>query len=546
MAIPPYSAQPPQLPPIELVAPIVPVSDKGTEATPFDVLIFTSKEDWQKEIGNLREAAGKVAVNAGFLFAEDLEGGSTEDQLDSLNDTLAALEASGKIDGSTMLWVKLHGGVAKNAVRNHAHAPTAQDDTAESEIDYRFGAQHGKFVFPGMMLASTLRYGRPSGDTPHSGFKGLIVWSACQARNMERILKSLGGENLLLAGKKNMLSDDGQACLFEVFDLIAIRKREGQPPLTGRDYWMHLRNVSGEHIAYVQDDSTEIHKVLASGSSEPVLKSRTGRSAEQAQRILDAKIVHGSPKAIEAVFEKYGKDHFSARTRADIYAVLVLDKDSDTARLQEKMAILEKYGFGFPRNLDELLDYLDQCVGNSNVRVLSMLLQSRRKEFGSLLPKAIEEIALGSMDLLPDLEKLFTLHEDIMQQWLSVYREWLPTALGSAIDRYLKNTIRDDERPKITARLCLATRDHCLTNLLRNAFELNKDLAEARSLMPYARILDSSSRARSYLNVVLNKAVNSGDDDTRDLFWSLGMFDRNVIAFEKSRTKFPTDRHWID
>jgi hypothetical protein len=331
--------------------------------------------------------------------------------------------------------------------------------------------------------------------------------------------------------------------MLEVIDLIAARKREGQPALTGRDYWMHLRNVSGEHIAYVQDSSTEIHKVLTSGVSEPVLTSFKGRTADQPQQILQAKLAHGSPKALQAVFDKFGQERFSGFSRTEMYSFLALGETSDAEKLREKMVILERNGLGFPCTPEELTEYVSDCIENSNAPMLSALLQSYGEPLRQLLPEAIGDIA---KKMTPGLIELFSENKDIAQQWFSVYMEAQPPEISRAIDRYLKHTLSDKSRPHITNSLCLANRELCLMNLLRNAFELNRDLKEAESLMPFIFTIRKPSAVHSYLNVLLENVMMRADgDDIHKMLARHGIDKVDYSDFQSSFNRFNTQLRWI-
>lgn len=503
MALPPSSALPPQLPPVESAAPVAPVIGKGPDVTPVDLLIFTSEEDWKDEADTLCDAARQIGVNVDVIFAEDLDGWSDEDKLASLQKTIGERLDNGALQRSTVMYVSLHGG-QNDAGNEPGKSP---DDGA-----YGFSADDGNLEFSAERLVSALRHASPSDGTSPPDFTGLIIWGACRARKMAGVLEASGGENILLAGNKPVQSADGEACMLEVIDLIGARRQEGQSPPSGRDYWMHLQNVSGEHIAYVQHASTEIHKVLVSAHSEPALTSRTGRSAEHPVRIFEAKLIHGSPKAVQAVFDKYGKDRFSELSRAEVYASLALDTVSDADRWREKMAVLEKNGFGFPRTPDELMDYLAQCVKHSNIRMLSVLLHSQGELLARLLAPVIEDIVIKKeTNLLPGLRKILSDHAGIAQQWLSVVVQAQPPAVRTAIDRYLKQAVGDPARQRMTAYICLAGYDRCLMNLLRNAFELNRDLGEAESLLPLALSVTKPSQVHSYLNVLLQNSMMRTD-----------------------------------
>lgn len=505
MSLPPFSVLPPQVTRPDPTAPVTPVDCKNGGPVALDMVIITCETDFRVETDQLRKAAATASVNAEVISVGRLPGYSNEAKLASLSKTMVAMRASGKINEATVCWISLHG----EAGTDSAGTP--------SQGVYGLSALDGVLKFSGEQLVSAIRHGSSPDDVPQAGFHGLIVWSSCEVRKMEAALKAGGGENITLSGNKTILGEDGDACMLEVFDLISARKREGLPPLTGRDYWMHLRNISGEHIAYVQEDSTEIHKVLASGSGEPVLTSREGRSADQPSRILKSKVSHGSAKAVQAVFDKFGKDAFPDVTRTDIYGLLGLDSYHDAEGLQAKINVLEKYGYGFPGNTDELINYLVSCTQNRNARMAAVLLQSQTKDLARMLCEAVERIATGPKDFRRDLELLFAQRKDIVQQWLSLYREGLPPEIGRALDRYLKITVRDSERAEITARVCLANRDTCLMNLLRNAVELNTDFAEAESLMPFFEKMYGPYKALCYAYEISHRYSDRRYDKVREL-----------------------------
>lgn len=533
MSVPPFSRLPPQIPQVEPSAPVTPVAGKDCGPVPLDMVIITCGSDFRVETDQLRKEAATASVNAEFICVDKLPGYSNAARLALLSKAIREMRASGKINEATICWITLHGS-----------ADTDSADTASPAV-YRLSAMNGLLKFSGEQLVSALRHGSSPGDVPQDDFHGLIVWGSCEVRKMEATLKAGGGENITLAGNKTIFGQDENACMLEVFDLIAARKREGLPPLTGRDYWMHLRNVSGEHIAYMQDDSTEIHKVLASGSGEPVLTSRDGRSAGQPKRILVAKVSHGSAKAIQAVFDKFGKDAFPDITRADIYGLLGSDSYHDAEGLRAKINVLEKYGYGFPGNTDELINYLLSSTQNRNARMVAVLLQSEAKDLARMLCEAVERIATGSEGLRRDLEKLFAQRKDIAQQWFSVYREGLPPEIGRALDRYLKDTVRDSERAEITARVCIANRDTCLMNLLRNAFELNTDFAEAESLMPFLGKMVRSSVALCYAYECSYRYNDSRYAKARQLIHRHRIPDPSSDAYLSIKKEFVTDRTWI-
>lgn len=534
MAIPPVSTRSTQVPPVESTAPITPPAARNVDPSPLDLLIFTSEEDWENEADRLLEAASKIFVNAEVVFAEHLAGNTVEDKLASLHKMIGEGLRSGEIHSSTVMYVSLHG--------HEEILPDTSGHHAASQTAFVFSADDEHLNFPGATLVSALRHASSSQGNLQPDFRGLILWGSCGVRKMAPTLQACGGENILLAGNKSLVNTDSEDCLLDVIDLIGARKRESLPSLTGRDYWTHLRNVSGEHIAYVQEATTEIHKVLASGSSEPVLRTRSGRSANQPQRILDAKLVHGSPKAMQAFFDTYDKESFSEISRLDIYSSLALDKSSDAETLRAKMAVLEKNDLGFPRTQLELLEYLTCCARSSNVLMLSLLLQLHTEQLSILLPDASDQIAKS----IPGLTELFVQNEDIAQQWLSVVVKTQPPDIGRAIQRYLTETLSDAERPGISNHLCLANRDLRLMNLLRNAFELKPDWREAEALMPFTLSLPEPSQVHSYLNVLLERSLMSADGiEIQKMLARYGIKKVDYQDFFSSANRFTHDLRWI-
>ena len=162
-----------------------------------------------------------------------------------------------------------------------------------------------------------------------------------------------------------------------------------------------------------------------------------------------------------------------------------------------------------------------------------------------MLCEAAERIATGSEGLRRDLEQLFAQRKDIAQQWFSVYREGLPPEIGRALDRYLKDTVRDSERAEITARVCIANRDTCLMNLLRNAFELNTDFAEAESLMPFLGKMVRSSVALCYAYECSHRYNDSRYAKARQLIHRHRIPDPSSDAYLSIKKEFVTDRTWI-
>lgn len=249
-------------------------------------------------------------------------------------------------------------------------------------------------------------------------------------------------------------------------------------------------------------------------------------------------------RRFSAIFDKYGKEHFSEFSRAEIYSFLALDTDSTAEKILEKMAALEKNGFGFPRDTRELAKYLHYCTKYSNARMLSVLLRSQGEQLKVLLPETIDYIPQKMALKLIDL---FSENEDIAQQWHALYIRTQPPEIRLAIDRYLNHSLPDKVRPYVTHHLCLAGRDRCLMNLLRNAFEQNRDLDEAESLMPFVLGLRKSSAVYSYLNLLLEQSItHAGGVEIQKILARYGIEKVNYSGLSASINRFTNHRPWVD
>lgn len=562
MALPPTAPKFISMPVAEAPSPVATVSDENADLAPLDLVILTCDFDWNQNARTLCDAAASAGVHAEVICFEDLEGETTGDRLSRLHETIGEWLASGKIHPSTIVYVDLHGGPVDefDCMADYYEArpdlkafhdslldePEGKPATANRSSLFAFRA--ADVDIPGFMLDSALRHSTHSNGRIQSDFKGLIVWSACHARQMAPDLKNSGGENLLLAGNKPVLSSDSEDCMLEMIELIGSCKREGCAPLSGRDHWMHLRNVSGEHIAYVQDDSVEISKVLEFGHSEPVLGERNSRAGEQARRVLEAKLAHGSAKALQAVFDKYGKDRFCDLGSATLFEMLALDDQASDNELQKKIDILGQNGFGLPNDIDGAKAYLDCCVRTQNISLLSAWLQSLFDQSNRhLLVDAIDALASPDDDELKgDLRELLVEHPGIAQQWLELSLQARPPEVRLAMERYLKNSVDDESRSVIEANFCVASSAVCLLNLIYNAFERDRDLREADALMPAALALPTPSRVRSYLNVLLRESLNQAKSgDLLRILGKYGITEVDEAKYGESVAYFSYKLPWL-
>ncbi len=562
MALPPTAPKFISVPVADAPAPVAAVSGAKADLAPLDLVILTCDFDWNENTHTLCDAAVGAGVRAEVICFENLEGETLGDRLSRLHETMGEWLASGKIQPSTIVYVDLHGGPvgefdgmgdfydARPDLKAF-HDSLLDEPEGKPATDNRsslFAFSAAGVEIPGFMLDSALRHSTQSNGKIQSDFKGLIVWSACHARHMAPDLMNSGGENLLLAGNKPVLSGDSEDCMLEMIALIGSHKREGRTPLSGREYWMHLRNVSGEHIAYVQDNSVEISKVLEFGHSEPVLGQQSSRASEQARRVLEAKLSHGSAKALQAVFDKYGKDQFSDLRSHDLFAVLALDDQASDDELRKKIDILGQNGFGLPNDIDGAKAYLDCCVRTENIGLLSAWLQSLiLQSQGRLLVDAIDAFTSPDDDELKrDLRELLAEHPGIARPWLELSLQARPPEVRLAIERYLKSSVDDESRTAIEANFCVASGAVCLLNLIYNAFERDKDLREADALMPAALALPSPSGVRSYLNVLLQESLNqAGRGDLLRILDQHGITEVDEANYRESVAYFSYKLPWL-
>ncbi len=547
---------------VDSPAPVEPVAGGGAEVTPLDLVIFTCDFDWNENTDTLCDAAGRAGIDAEVVSFEGLTGHTPGERLACLHKITGEWLASGKLTPSTVVYVDLHGGPADEfdglpdyfearpdlkAFHQSLGDASAQCEAASDHPSlFVFSAVDQEF--PGFMLDRALRHASPSNGSLQSDFRGLIVWGACHARDLSPNLMNSGGENLLLAGKKPVLSTDSEDCMLEVIDLLGARKREAQPPLSGRDYWMHLRNVSGEHIAFVQESSVEISKVLEAGHSEPVLHLRTGRASGQARRVLDAKLAHGSAKALQAVFDQYGTDAFSGLGDEDLFPVLALDAQSTDEEFQKKLDVLARHGFGLRNDVRSMQAFLSACIETQNARMLSTGLRARTHPApGRLLLDAIDALIESTdTELTSHLYELLAENTEIAQQWFSLIQQARPPEIRRAIERRLTNASGEDTRAEQQIRFCVSGSAACLLNLLYDAFERDRDLSAAESLLPHAAEFPKPSRLASYLNTLLQHSLTQFEQaDLRGLLGRHGITEVDEADYASTAQYFSYKLPWL-
>ncbi len=448
---------------------------------PLDLLIVTSRADFYQEATQLLACAQDHALQADTLFIEDLEGSNDGERLQDLHRKMGQLRASGKLPDSAATCVTLHGmqsfrfGSPQELYQHRPHlgefirslgdedgasampaddAPgriprspqeTGESSLSESDADscdddsdsdapdrlpmHFLTRNDGQFRFPSDLFCLALRQARRMDGTCTSGYQGVIFLSSCHAGQLAGQLGSQDGGYLILSGKKTGIAIDAADCMREAIDLMAERKRQPESSLTARDYWLRLRHVSGEHIACVMDRESRVHKPLE--HSEPLLALVSGRSAVQPQRVLEAKLAHGSARALQAVFDKYGKQRLSHLSPDLMFRLLAFDEASDPIEITCKLRVLENQGISLLEASADVGRWIREVIDQDNLVMLAALLSYRRD---GRLPEAL----LAAMpDCLFDLDDMETPNalqalcapcpelEELVTAWLIDGVDWL-------------------------------------------------------------------------------------------------------------------------
>lgn len=394
MAIPPSSPRPHPLPLVAPAAPVIP-ADRHSSAPPLDLLLITSKSDFPDSVRRLSEEAARAGIHFEIILIEELDGSSAIQKLASLHRRIAELADSKKLQSSSATCVSLHGAmrVIPDEMTSEefvSHPPdladfvsvieTKGDEEFESESDptehraHVFLACSDSLQFPSVLLIETARHPSKVGDGFQPDYQGPIFISSCEAGHLMDDLEGKDGEVVLLNGKKSGSVDDGDGCMMEVINMMAERRQQNLPPFSGRDYWMQLRNVSGEHIRYVGGTEKDIHKILAAGHCEPVITLRNSQASDQPVRLLEAKLSHGSPKGLQAVFNRYKDGELGTLDADGCLESLASDTYRDREELQEKIQILGKHGIHLPDDADRMTALLEAAIKHANIELLSILV----------------------------------------------------------------------------------------------------------------------------------------------------------------------------
>ena len=436
---------PPSLLPVPAVQTVAITLDPvpAPAVTPLDFLFVTSRDDFGKSAGRFTDQCKHTGVHTELVFIEDLPGRTAGEKLASLHTLNGDWQAAGKITGSTIKILMLHGAMeefpddasleefgtstvglewtrdeedeeaaasgdtdgtaepvdsdpgtlvrsgddesecstaadTEEAVETDSDSRASSDDESAddtAEVDRVHCTFAGGLTFPTELIDCALRSIKFEEGELVQGNPETIIYSSCYSGNLRDAFKTKSATYVLTDGKKPGLTRDTFDGLKLIADETARRKSEKQPLMSGRDCWMQMKNVTGEHIAYVGDRKVEIHKVLEAGHSEPVISVKSVHDSQLAKNVLIAKLSHGSARALQRAIDRFGREALLQIGSVKIFAYLADNEFHSAADLQEKMDILRTAGVAMPEDMDNVARILDSCIKESNWDLLSLLLK---------------------------------------------------------------------------------------------------------------------------------------------------------------------------
>lgn len=404
MSIPASSPiRPRSLPALDAGTGVAVTADAGSSVTPLDFLLVTSRADFKRPLDQFEEACHAASMQAEVIYIEDLPGATAGEKLSSLHQLNAARQASGAVTPSTIKVVLLHGGPhappADASVDRFRRACLGPDASPPEGPRHYVSAANGTLGFPTELVDAALRRPVKTDGSPEASFADTIIYGACGSGLLREAASETGGSYVLASGRKSLLSEDFNAGLAAVVREQGERKRKALPPLSGRDCWNVMRQLSGEHVALVDKGTVEIHKILLADHGEPMLRARTTGAAKeatpdggaQAIRTLFAKAHHGSAASLKRVIDRWGPSILSADHGAVIPGVSLWSIVSRSTRDAEQKALL-------------LMQHAPDSFAQSPL-LLDMLKRAVECQWTTLLAEAFRHMAAA--DPLPlKLEKL--------------------------------------------------------------------------------------------------------------------------------------------
>jgi hypothetical protein len=489
----PFSAPPPApIPPVTAPANVALNLNTSPVIMPLEFMIVTSRHDFGMDTHRFANECERLGIQSDIVYIEDLEGHTAGEKLTHLHKLNADWKANGKVVNSTIKCLLLHGqidafpddesleefyvdtlgyesgsdsgdedsGISNNGKDNAASeeydSDTLVSSDDESDVlvssDEESGhdeqknieihcAYAGNLVIPTHYIDLALRHFTWKDGIPKYGFRKTIIYGPCFSGNLRDIVKPTGASYVLTTGKKTGLTWDFFDGLALLAREAANRKHEKQRPMSGRDCWMLMRNVTGEHISYVGENSVEVHKVLETAHSEPVLSAQDTYRGRRANNILAAKIIHGSADSLQRAIDMFDDDLTLDFEDITAYKILAGDSFHDEKELRKKLDMLLAAGINIPGAPEDIASILHACITRKNWRLLSLLLDqdmpmidSSDASSGNLIARLFEWNSVlenrGGLAICKQLEQLGQDNHPM--------REVIKQALFAGIQRYRK------------------------------------------------------------------------------------------------------------
>lgn len=357
---------------------------------PLDFMFVASREDFQGEISELATTCKLSGQRCAVLYVEDLPGASEDDKLRHLKQINASWQSKGLIARTTIKVVLLHGSTLSLPATARASAAPHTMSGANDKLSF------ATEKFDAAMRSISTEAGQRS-----VGFTDTIIYESCHVGDMRQAFQKTGGSYVLMSGKKSVLVEDAKVCMTDLIRENARRQQENIAPLSGRECWERARQLSGEHVAYVQGDTLEISKAMPAEHAASPAAARP-ESAQHIYLALAAKLVHGSAAAVRRVFEYWGPDTVrQAIPSQPGHAHALVEKLSlSTRETAEKLALLSQYGFGLPDAPEQLLDAVCKMLKNGRHPLLVLIFEKSAAGDCALTPAML----LDHLKALPDAQ----------------------------------------------------------------------------------------------------------------------------------------------
>lgn len=422
----------PQLAPVEPSSGVASVDNASSTTTSLDFLLITSRVDFENSHQRFTDECSLAGVNADILFIEDLPGQTAGEKLASLHRMNADRHANGKVVASTIKVALLHGWVgvapADASIDNFRQAcmgseklrlGSGQSDSTASSTPasiHMITAAGGKLAFPTDLFDAAVRATVVTNGQINAGFVDTVVYGACGSGVFRDAAKKTGGSYVFGSGKKSVFTEDFNASLSALVMGQGQRKRQGAATLSARDCWNLMRDLSGEHVSLVGNDSVEISKVLLSGHTEPRTKVRSDDTRQiahqevsaQAIRALFAKLHHGSAASVERIIDRWGPsilsaDHHSVMPGVSLGSVALASK----REAEQKIRLLLAHAPGYLSQKDVPLKWLNGAIERNWKPLLAELFT--RMADTALLPLSLDDMVIWMRSNPEQTDKLMKL-----------------------------------------------------------------------------------------------------------------------------------------